>query len=497
MTTTANSIVTDEKTKTVTIRQETFSLQEGTFRKGYRHVVYATTVEAKQGFINPGSDLTVYAARFVVDSAGGKIDLSGEDEAPIESKRPDANTFKTPSLYGGDGGKGEDGKPGGAGGDIAIYAAKMLGGTFELVSRGGNGSRAQDGGNGKDGAQPEEDKNLPQRPKQVVVERVGDTPGQEHSQDRTDWGDDVDKAGKDSTGAYLLVARNSPKGSPGGNGGNAGVAGKPGDGGSGGRIRLFVTHSNDIKSDVGGGYKGGEAKNGNPGSGASGGLGRRYLYKADAGMVQIDWSAYNDDDKWDKHWNTKNSTTLVFFGVDHFKDLGVKSDYIVWDGEYKKLKLRADSGPNGRNGGYGSNGDAKAPAIPTATAGARGSFACEPVDSAGDIFREIPYPYLLMLQRSATASLLNRDIDEAADILRWLMLLTSGYRNARENDPEDVRNRQRLYCEAEQALLTRDRDDAATGRAARCVYKDIERYSDFIEQALDHITSREKNFRSL
>ena len=38
--------------------------------KGYHHIIYATTVDVKKGFVNPGCDLTVYTARLVVDSAG-------------------------------------------------------------------------------------------------------------------------------------------------------------------------------------------------------------------------------------------------------------------------------------------------------------------------------------------------------------------------------------------------------------------------------------------
>jgi hypothetical protein len=74
-----NNVITDETTKTVTIRQEAYTLDQGTFREGYHHIIYATTVNVNKGFVNPGCDLTVYCARLVVDSTSGKIDVSGKN----------------------------------------------------------------------------------------------------------------------------------------------------------------------------------------------------------------------------------------------------------------------------------------------------------------------------------------------------------------------------------------------------------------------------------
>src|SRR4051812_21165163 len=149
-----NNVITDETTKTVTIRQEAYTLEQGAFRKGYHHIIYATTVDVKKGFVNPGCDLTLYSARLVVDSAGGKIDVSGEDGAGYrEGDRVDANTAKGQSYDGGDGKDGADGKPGQNGGKVDIHAAHILGGTLEVISRGGKGGRAQDGGNGMNGKQ--------------------------------------------------------------------------------------------------------------------------------------------------------------------------------------------------------------------------------------------------------------------------------------------------------------------------------------------------------
>jgi hypothetical protein len=90
-----NNVATDEATRTVTIRQEAYTLEQGTFRKDYHHVIYATTVNVKKGFVNPGRDLTLYCARLVVDKEGGKIDVSGkEGEGYREGDRVDANTAK-------------------------------------------------------------------------------------------------------------------------------------------------------------------------------------------------------------------------------------------------------------------------------------------------------------------------------------------------------------------------------------------------------------------
>src|SRR5882724_2853791 len=139
-----NNVITDETTKTVTIRQEAYTLEQGTFRKGYHHIIYATTVNVKKGFVNPGCDLTLYAARLVVDPAGGKIDVNGEDGAGYkEGDRVDANTAKGQSYDGGDGKEGDEGKPGQNGGKVDIHVAHILGVALEIVSRGGKGGRGR------------------------------------------------------------------------------------------------------------------------------------------------------------------------------------------------------------------------------------------------------------------------------------------------------------------------------------------------------------------
>lgn len=498
--TSTNNVITDETNKTVTIRKEAYTLEQGSFRKGYHHIIYATTVNVKKGFVNPGCDLTIYSAQLIVDSAGGKIDVSGVDGAGYrEGDRVDANTTKGQSYDGGDGKDGEDGKPGQNGGKVDIHAAHILGGTLEVISQGGKGGRAQDGGNGMDGKQPTE-RTRSAVPKQVVVGRdwveTGRS-GEGRWVDRYGWGDDVKQIGKGGIAAYLLVTHRAESGAPGGNGGNAGLAGKPGNGGNGGSVtvRSLGALSVTIKTELGAGEKGGQAKHGEPGKGSDGGLGAKYLYKSSVGTVDTDWAAFDENADLQSVWDRSKTW------VDHFNDLNVDGNFVEGEGNSRKLKLRASSGAHGKNGGYGPTGATNKPAVPSAENGRDGKYTS--LDATGTADSLPPYAYLLMLQRNATSALLNRDNDEAADILRWLMLLTSNYRNLDPNPPppeprppQEDKDRQRLYYEAEQALLTRDRDDSAGDRAPRCAITDIKSYSKFVEDLLKHVERLEKNFNS-
>src|SRR5215471_3252355 len=490
----ANNVITDEKNKTVTIRQEAYTLEEGSYRKGYHHIIYATTVSVKKGFVNPGCNLTVYCARLVVDDGGGRIDVSGDNGAGYkEGARKDATTYKAGSRDGEDGGDGLEGPAGQNGGNVVIEAAHILGGTLEVISRGGKGGRAQDGGNGMDGKQPV-DRNPTPRPQLVVVGHkwVETGPGRGVNQPVYDWGNDVKKIGKGGIAAYLLVTHQSERGLPGSSGGNAGLAGRPGNGGNGGSItvRSLSDQHVTIKTEVGSGDKGGVAKHGIPGKGSDGGLGAKYLYRSSVGFTEVDWEAFDESSGLDSVWNNQNTV------IDHFSDLDVDRNYIVGEGKGKKLRVRADSGPGGRAGGYGRSGATNAPPIRSSDNGRAGSYINAKTDITGVAFRDVPYPYLLMLQRSATGALLNRDDEEAADILRWLMLLTADYKKVAPDAKQDSLDRQSLWYEAEQALLTRDRDDSAGKRAPRCAYKDIGGYSDFVEKLLDHIATQEENFKS-
>ncbi|HKS27109.1 MAG TPA: hypothetical protein VJS44_04790, partial [Pyrinomonadaceae bacterium] len=489
-----NYVTTDETTKTVIIRQEVYTLEQGTFRKGYHHIVYATTVNVKKGFVNPGCDLTIYCARLVVDSGGGKIDVSGEDGAGYsEGNRVDANTTKGQSYDGGDGKDGADGKPGQNGGKVDIHAARILGGTLEIISRGGKGGRAQDGGNGMDGRQPTERAKSPV-PKQVKVGEVWvetGSGGRGMYQPQYGWGDDVKKIGHDSVGAYLYVTHWAEGGVTGGNGGNAGLAGKPGNGGNGGSVivRSLGDLTVAIKTELGAGEKGAQAKHGKPGNGGGGGLGAKYLYRSSIRTTTTDWTAFDESEELRDFWDRSKKQWFDYYNL-----LDVDKNYIDGEGDNRKLKLRAGSGAQGRAGGYGSTGAANQPAVPSADNGRPGSYTPVKAEAADAAYRKVYYSYLTMLQRSATGALLNHNNDEAGDTLRWLMLLTTYYRNAKSNAPKDDKERQRLYYEAEQALLTVDRDDSAGKRALRCVYKDIDKYANFVETHLDHIIAQEKIF---
>jgi hypothetical protein len=490
-----NNVITDETTKTVTIRQEAYTLEQGTFRKGYHHVIYATTVNVKKGFVNPGCDLTLYCARLVVDSAGGKIDVSGEaGKGFSEGDRVNANTYKGQSYDGGDGKDGDAGEPGKNGGKVEIHAAHILGGTLEVISRGGKGGRARDGGNGMKGRQPTE-RTKPAAPKQVEVgyDWVTDNRGVSRKVPRYGWGDDVKQIGKDSVGAFLFVTHRAEGGATGGNGGNAGLAGKPGNGGNGGSVtvRSLGDLSVTIKTDLGAGEKGAQAKHGGPGDGSGGGLGAKYLYRSGIRATTIDWTAFDESEDLRSYWDR---STKPWF--DYFKLLDVDGNFIEGEGDSRKLKTRAGSGAGGRKGGYGSTGAANPPVVPSADNGRAGNYTPGKTDATGKTYRNVSYPYLLMLQRSATGALLNRDKDEAADILRWLMLLTTDYRNAGPSEPQEAKDRQRLNYEAEQSLLTLDRDESAENRAPRCVYTDIKSYSDFVETLLGHVARQEKNFKN-
>ena len=489
-----NNVITDETTKTVTIRQEAYTLDQGTFREGYHHIIYATTVNVNKGFVNPGCDLTVYCARLVVDSTSGKIDVSGKNGKGFsEGDRVDANTIKGGSYDGGDGRDGDDGEPGKNGGKVEIHAARILGGTLEVISRGGKGGRAQDGGNGLDGRQPTE-RAKPPVPKQVVVGKEWvetNRSGGGRFVDVWGWGDDVKKIGKDSVGAYLYVTHRAESGVPGGNGGNAGLAGKPGNGGNGGSVtvRSLGDPSGTIKTELGAGEKGAQAKHGNRGNGGGGGAGAKYLYRSSIRTTTTDWAAFDESEELREFWDRSKKQWFNYFDL-----LDVDKNFVEGEGDSKKLKTRASSGANGRTGGYGPTGVANPPPVPSAENGRAGNYTLGKMDATGTEYRSVPYPYLLMLQRSATGALLNRYDDEAADILRWLMLLTADYRNAEEKAPQEAKARQQLNYEAEQSLLTRGRDESAEKRAPRCIYTDIKSYSDFVETLLGHIAQQEDNF---
>ncbi len=278
---------------------------------------------------------------------------------------------------------------------------------------------------------------------------------------------------------------------PGGHGGHAGLAGRPGDGGRGGAVtvRVFSKYSTAIRADVAGGAKGAVAKHGKPGGGAKGGLGGAYKYKSKFGFIDIDWSTYTGDERWNEYWNTRKAT------INRFKDLGVNSAYVVEEGGHKMLKERASPGAGGRAGGYGASGGATEPPVPAANDGPTGSFAQNALDAGGAPFRDVPLAYVLMLQRSAAAAEFDRDTDRLAGILRWIMVVTAAYRHLPPDAPDDAKQRQAIHFETEQALLARagaaGAPDAAN-RATRCAQTDIQLYANFVNDSLKHAERQEE-----
>ena len=395
MSTIANSVVVDEATKTVTIRQVEFTLHEKDFMKGYHHVIYASTVYVKKGFLNPGRNLTIYAAQIVVDRGGGNVDVSGATGTGYApNNRHSAGGLKKNSYDGDNGFDGQDGGPGGDSGDITIHAGRIKGGAVSLNSKGGAGGRAQDGGHGWKGETPPE-RARPNTPKQIVVGYKTEEIGSRFvSVPVYGWGGDTLKIGNhDFWTAYLYVTHQAPRGADGGNGGNAGLAGRPGNGGKGGKVRirtLLEPEAPIAANQCAGGAAGESGGHGTPGSGVDGGLGAKFLYHGSVKTTTIDWSTYDEKPEWDENWNTKNSTTF-WVSVDHFDNLGVNNDYIDhYDGTHKKLKLRNGSGNRGQNGGYGPSGLRTSPAAQTASRGADGSSETGRVDMSGASYRDIP-----------------------------------------------------------------------------------------------------------
>ncbi len=487
----STNVVVDEQSRTVTLQQEVYTLGEGHFWKGYHHVIYATTLHIGRGFRNPGCDLTLYCAQLVVEPGGAELDLSGEagqSHAPGGARH--ALGYRDGTRNGEDGGSGADGGDGGCGGHLTLLVGRARGGPLVLKSRGGDGGRAQDGGNGKDGAQPAE-RAKPPTPKKVKAGHDWNPTGSRGTKGTVyEWDESARTIGEQRTWealvGKLLVTPAAAVGLDGGNGGNAGLAGRPGEGGRGGRLHLAAQGSapSVARHEIDGGNPGAVARHGEPGKAAAAGLGAKYLYWAHAGAVQIGWSAFDEDPRWDEHWNSRHSKAFALFKVDHFADLNVDDHYIEHHDGEKKLRLRASPGRAGKAGGYGPAASPQAPAVSSALAGAAGSFTRERLDPSGSAFREIPLAYLRLLQRSAASAPLNGERESAADSLRWLLLLTTAHRNGSDE-------RARLYLEAESALLTLNREADRPSEPPHCIYTDIERYADFVEQQLGHISRRE------
>jgi hypothetical protein len=93
--------------------------------------------------VPPGYNLILLAAQY--DAAGGLIDASGLS-ASGQGARGDAGTNSAGQESGGQGGQGGPGPPGNSGGDITLFAKRLI--NAHLVTNGGQGGKGGTGGNG-------------------------------------------------------------------------------------------------------------------------------------------------------------------------------------------------------------------------------------------------------------------------------------------------------------------------------------------------------------
>jgi hypothetical protein len=481
----------DQATKTVTIRQNEYILQKDSIVLGYHHIIYAGTVRIKKGVKNPGCNLTIYAAQLIIDEAGGSIDLSGvAGKAYKAGDRSETNAigYKSGTHDGTNGKNGKAGGKGQNGGSVTINAGIITGGKLEIISNGGDAGRGQDGGNGVNGEIPPAQGD-PAMPKKIKTgtKLVYVSGGVTKTVNVYAWGKNVLEIGK--SGNYkLLVTKSSKVGSRGGHGGNAGIAGKSGNAGNAGTVIINSLTNNNIQllPSLIAGKLATNAQFGKPGTAAIGGRGAFFLYKASVGFIDINWSRYNRHDDWDRHWSN---------GV-HITNFKVNSKYVVTKNSKKSLKLREVTGKKGKNGGYGATGLTSKPAIPTAVKGENGSVS-KGLLSKPEQFKSISHSYILMLQRSASIALVNRNQKLATPLLHWLMFLTSTYKNIGTNASAEARERQLIYQESENALYTMDKNLDITvikSEAKRCIHRDIKLYSDFVETSLLHVENQSKYF---
>ena len=478
----------DEKNKTLTIRQFEYSLQKGSYLPGYHTIIYATTVRINDDFKNPGCDLHIHAAEVIVAKKGGLIDVTGADGLSYNAgDRSDGYGTKSGTFNGADGANGDNGGAGQDAGTVSITAGKISGGELTLLGNGGNGGRAQDGGNGANAVVPTA-KGTVKRPKKVFVgtKLVYLDGGVSQYQDIYEWGKDVKELASNMWGARLRVAHQAKKGATGGNGGHAGLAGTAGNGGNAATVTIKTLEktSSKLSSQIRKGLKGAEAKTGTPGNYANGGLGGKYLYQGVIGSVKIDWSTVSENDKWTKIWSKEG----------HLNNLGVNDSQFIKEVKGKKaLILRNKSGGKGKKGGYGSNGEATIPLVKKAVDGQEGQTITE-VITVLDSSIKIPHAYFLLLQRSASIAISNANREKAITILQWLLYLTSAFTNLKKNATEQDREAQQINLESEATLLTLYRHDNKN-LSKRFIYKDIERYANFVETSLDHVRFQSQYFR--
>lgn len=478
----------DEASKTVTINQPDFTLNQASLLAGYHHRIFATTVRIDEDCATAGHNLTISTAQIIVGKGGAKIDTSGPTGADGTSPDSPNAVGVSKGLDGNPGGNGAHGENGAHAGHITIRCAQITGGQLNLIGKGGAGGNAQSGGNGSNGGTVDPAGDAP-FPKLV---QTGTTKVQGNRGYTTapvyGWGDDVDRIGHSQTvvlgvvvaEAKLYRAHRAQKGLRGRHGGNAGLAGTPGDGGNGAQIAVATLRKPAIapSADVTQGAVGGTAKHGTPGTPTKGGLGGRFRYRGHLGLTLVDWSFYKNQGDWATHWH----------GKDHFRNMGVGSEHLTSDG--KGLVQRSRSGADGHKGKWGPDGLPSAPPVAKGTAGQKGQAKTEIITTTTPRSDDVPLSYLISLQRSCTIAIANRDHDTARVILEWLLYLSGRYAVMPANPSTEQTAINRIYRDAGQSVLTLGRDDLQVEKAN--LYSDIEKYTDFVAGSVAHLEKQSR-----
>lgn len=208
-------------------------------------IVFADIVNVRSLVTSKGYDITI-VCRVLVFDKNGRINTAGSpgigfDPGVVQEGARD------PGAAGVD---GRAGTAGGNGGKVTIYAGKILG-TPNIVSTGGNGGRAEDGGAGHKGLDGSAG---------AIVERRWNT-----------------------------VNANVINGGNGGNGGSAGLPGYRSPGGNGGDVSLFTMDTlPECTIETSGGQPSNPAIPGEPGLGGKGGdPGKLYVFERLCGNFKL------------------------------------------------------------------------------------------------------------------------------------------------------------------------------------------------------------------
>ncbi|XP_031565547.1 uncharacterized protein LOC116300761 [Actinia tenebrosa] len=317
-------------------------------------------------------EVTFYALQTVKIYARQIVAAKG---SRIVFKTPDwKQDFATPVgvQTNGVGTNGENGKDGKDGPQVDVFCGAVHG-ELDVISKGGNGHKGQDGGNGRPGA------NAVDKP-----DKYGD--GFQHCAygGWSGWANDLDfnkvfrKCDKRS--------RNSERGNPGGNGGRGGNAGTPGKGGNAGGVTLRYRNLNGrVKAKACAGIGADAATNGQGGKGGNGGAGTPGI---------------NCDSK----ETTRYTAQIRIFSC------------------RKTGKVSASRGKNGGKGAPGSTPNSKGP---DGTISKSSISKSETIDTASK--ESFPEDLLLIIRRKAVDLLLGDSKNqEGRDALQFLVDITTG-----------------------------------------------------------------------